>query len=161
MTTTNQRPGSSSALSAGTPAPDFTLASAPDRTSTLSQLGSPAVLIFYPGDWSPVCSDELSMFQAASGLFAKHDAQLLGISVDSAWSHIAFEADRGIGFPLLADFHPKGRVARDYGVYRAQDGTAERALFVIDRSGAIAWSYVSPVEVNPGVDGALRAVEAL
>ncbi len=161
MTTRNQRPEPSSALSAGARAPDFTLASAPDQNVTLSQLGSPAVLIFYPGDWSPVCGDELSMFQAASGMFAGRHAQLLGISVDSAWSHAAFGADRGFGFPLLADFHPKGQVARDYGVYRYEDGTTERALFVVDRSGAVAWSYVSPVDVNPGVDGALRAVEAL
>jgi alkyl hydroperoxide reductase subunit AhpC len=86
---------------------------------------------------------------------------LIGISVDSAWSHIAFKADRKLEFPLLADFHPKGQVARSYGVYRAGDGTTERALFVLDAQHVITWSYVSPVGVSPGVDGALRAVEAL
>jgi peroxiredoxin len=148
-------------LQPGTPAPDFSLAATPDQRVTLSELHGPVVLIFYPADWSPVCGDELSMFEAAAGLFAADGAQLIGISVDSAWSHIAFKADRKLEFPLLADFHPKGQVARSYGVYRAGDGTTERALFVLDAQHVITWSYVSPVGVSPGVDGALRAVEAL
>jgi peroxiredoxin len=148
-------------LQAGALAPDFTLSATPDQKLTLSELQSPAVLIFYPADWSPVCGDELSMYQAATRLFAQHDAQLIGISVDSAWSHIAFKESRNLGYALLSDFHPKGEVARRYGVYRAHEGTTERAPFVIDRTRNITWSHVSLVSVSPGVDGALRAVEAL
>ena len=93
--------------------------------------------------------------------FKQFDAELLGISVDGPWCHIAFAHDRKLRFPLLADFEPKGKVAKMYGAYRAEDGTSERALFVIDASGVIRWSYRSPVGVNPGADGILRALETL
>jgi peroxiredoxin len=149
------------ALSPGTPAPDFTLLATPDQSLSLSEFDGPVVLIFYPADWSPVCGDELAMFQAASKLFQTRGAQLLGISVDGAWSHNAFRADHKIEFPLLADFQPKGATARAYDVYDEKDGICERALFVIDRDKKVAWSYVSPVGVSPGADGALSAVEAL
>jgi peroxiredoxin len=148
-------------LTPGTPAPDFTLSAAPDKTITLSEIDSPVVLIFYPADWSPVCGDELSIFEAAGQLFEKHGAQLLGISVDGVWCHSAFTADRKLKFPLLADFNPKGQTAASYGVYREDDGISERALFVLDRAHNITWSHLSPIGVNPGADGALRAVEAL
>jgi peroxiredoxin len=93
--------------------------------------------------------------------FQKHRARLLGISVDGVWCHIAFARDRKLRFPLLADFHPKGQVSRQYGAYREQDGFSERALFVLDGQGVIRWSYVSPVGVNPGADGILRALESI
>jgi len=93
--------------------------------------------------------------------FQKFNAELLGISVDGVWSHLAFAKDRNLHFPLLADFEPKGKVARTYHVYRARDGTSERALYVIDADGIVRWSYVSPVGVNPGADGILRALENL
>jgi len=93
--------------------------------------------------------------------FGKLGAELLGISVDGAWCHTAFSRDRKLHFPLLADFEPKGAVARLFGVYREGDGTSERALFVIDADGVIHWSYVSPVGVNPGADGILSALEEL
>lgn len=108
-----------------------------------------------------MCGDEFAIFEAASQLFQERGAQLLGISVDGVWCHQAFRADHKIEFPLLSDFHPKGEVARAYGVYRDEDGVTERALFVIDRDRKIAWSYVSPIGVNPGADGALKAVELL
>lgn len=149
------------ALPPGSAAPDFSLLAAPDQPVSLSELEGPVVLIFYPADWSPVCSDELSMFESAHGLFADRDAQLLGIAVDSVWSHLAFKADRNLSFPLLADFHPKGDVARSYGVYRDEEGVTERALFVLDAEHNVAWSHVSPIGISPGVDGALKAVEAL
>ena len=85
----------------------------------------------------------------------------IGISVDGIWCHLAFANDRHLHFPLLADFEPKGDVARRYGVYRAHEGTSERALFVIDADGIIRWSYVSPIGVNPGADGILRALEGM
>jgi peroxiredoxin len=149
------------ALQAGVVAPQFDLLATPDQRVTLSEFDRPVVLIFYPADWSPVCSDELSVFSAASKLFRARDAQLLGISVDGPWCHQAFKEQRKVAFPLLADCNPQGEVAREYGVYRNDDGTSERALFVIDRDGKIAWSEVSPVGINPGADGALQAVEAL
>jgi peroxiredoxin len=149
------------ALSSGTPAPDFTLLATPDQSLSLSEIDGPAVLIFYPADWSPVCGDELTMFETASKLFTQHNAQLIGISVDGAWSHTAFREQHKIEFPLLADFNPKGAIAKAYGVFDEKSGTCERALFVIDKDKNIAWSYVSPVGVSPGADGALSAVEAL
>jgi peroxiredoxin len=149
------------ALAPGDTAPDFTLLTTPDQKISLSEFDEPVVLIFYPADWSPVCGDELTMFEAASRLFQERGAQLLGISVDGVWSHQAFRADHKIEFPLLSDFEPKGEVARAYGVYRESEGVCDRALFVIDRNRTVAWSYVSPIGVNPGADGALRAVEEL
>lgn len=149
-------------LEPGTLAPDFELQSTPSQTVGLSELrGSPVVLVFYPEDWSPVCSDQLGLYQELLPEFRKHDAELIGISVDSVWSHLAFAKDRNLRFPLLADFEPKGEVARLYQVYRASDGTSERALYVLDAEGIVRWSYVSPVGINPGADGILRALEGL
>lgn len=149
-------------LAAGTAAPDFSLHSTPDQLVSLSDfLGRPVVLAFYPADWSPVCGDQMALYNELLDEFARFDAELLGISVDGAWCHIAFAHERKLRFPLLADFEPKGQVARLYGAYREHDGTSERALFVIDADGVIRWSYCSPVGVNPGADGILRALEQL
>jgi peroxiredoxin len=149
-------------LPAGTPAPDFSLASGPDTELRLSDLrGHPVILVFYPADWSPVCGDELALFNELLPEFQRHDAELLGISVDGIWCHRAYADARHLRFPLLSDFEPKGAVSRAYNAYRAGDGFSERALFVIDRDGIIRWSYLSPVDVNPGADGVLAALEAL
>ena len=148
--------------SAGMAAPDFTLPSTPDQKVKLSEFrGRPVILAFYPADWSPVCGDQMALYNELRGEFARFNAWLLGISVDGVWSHAAFAMDRKLHFPLLADFEPKGEVARRYGVYRAEDGFSERALFVIDADGVVRWSYVSPVGVNPGADGILDALEKL
>jgi peroxiredoxin len=150
------------ALGAGERAPDFRLRSTPDQIVSLSDLrGRPVILAFYPADWSPVCGDQMSLYNEILPEFNKYDAVLLGISVDGSWCHAAFASNRKLHFPLLADFEPKGEVARAYGVYRAEDGECERALFVIDANGVIRWSYVSPVGINPGADGILAALEAL
>jgi peroxiredoxin len=149
-------------LPAGAKAPDFELPSTPDQKVALADFrGQPVILAFYPGDWSPVCSDQLALYQELLPEFQRFGAELLGISVDGIWSHLAFAQDRNLHFPLLADFEPKGEVARAYDAYRAGDGTTERALFVIDGDGVVRWSYVSPVGVNPGADGILRALESL
>ena len=165
MTTKQQpRPAghNSTALTAGTAAPDFTLKSTPDQEVSLSDFrGRPVVLAFYPADWSPVCGDQMALYNEMLSEFEALDAELLGISVDGAWCHSAFSRDRKLHFPLLADFEPKGEVARLYGVYRQGDGSAERALFVIDANGIIHWSFVSPVGVNPGAAGILSALEEL
>jgi peroxiredoxin len=149
-------------LGPGTPAPEFTLHVTPDQTLSLSELrGKPVILAFYPADWSPVCGDQMALYNEVLSEFHKYGAQLLGISVDGVWCHEAFAKDRHLHFPLLADFEPKGAVAQKYGVYRNADGISERALFVIDKNGTIAWSYVSPVAVNPGADGILQALDNL
>jgi peroxiredoxin len=149
-------------LPAGTPAPVFQLKSTPDQVVSLAELrGRPVILAFYPADWSPVCGDQMGLYNEILPEFQRLGAELIGISVDGVWCHIAFAHDRKLHFPLLADFEPKGEIAQQYGVYRAADGTSERALFVIDAEGIIRWSYVSPVGVNPGADGILIALEAL
>ena len=149
-------------LGPGTPAPEFTLHVTPDQNLSLSDLqGKPVILAFYPADWSPVCGDQMALYNEILSEFHKYGAQLLGISVDGVWCHEAFAKDRHLHFPLLADFEPKGAVAQKYGVYRNADGFTERALFVIDRNGIITWSYVSPVAVNPGADGILEALDNL
>src|SRR5882762_2127199 len=152
----------STALPAGATAPDFTLKSTPDQTVSLSDFrGRPVVLAFYPADWSPICGDQMGLYNEMLSEFQELSAELLGISVDGAWCHAAFCRDRKLHFPLLADFEPKGEVARLYGVYRQDEGCCERALFVIDAEGLIHWSYVSPVGVNPGAAGILSALEQL
>lgn len=151
-----------SALPPGTNAPDFTLRSTPDQWLNLGEFrGQPVVLAFYPADWSPVCGDQMTLYNEMLKEFHDLGAELLGISVDGAWCHAAFSRDRKLHFPLLADFEPKGDVARRYGVYRDKDGVSERALFVIDSNGQVHWSYVSPIGVNPGADGILSALEEL
>ncbi len=129
---------------------------------SLSKLcGRPVILAFYPADWSPVCGDQMALYNEVLPAFREHNAMLLGISVDGVWCHVAFAEARKLHFPLLADFEPKGEVAKLYGAYRHGDGFCERALFVIDGEGVIRWSYVSPVGVNPGADGILEALEDL
>jgi len=151
-----------SALAAGSPAPDFTLPSTPDQKLSLSDFrGSPVILAFYPADWSPVCGDQMALYNEVLPEFRRYGAYLLGISVDGPWCHSAFREHRNLHFSLLADFEPKGEVARKYGVYRKGEGVSERALFVIDGNGVISWSYVSPIAVNPGADGILNALENL
>ena len=150
------------ALPAGTPAPDFGLHSTPDQMVKLSEFrGQPVVLAFYPADWSPVCGDQMALYNEMLSEFQNLGAELIGISVDGSWCHAAFSQNHKLHFPLLADFEPKGAVAKLYGVYRQGEGTSERALFVIDAEGVIHWSYVSPVGVNPGADGILSALEEL
>lgn len=159
-----KEPGSypASVRSSGTDAPEFELNSTPDQKVDLSHFrGRPVVLVFYPADWSPVCGDQLALYNEILPEFNRHAAQLLGISVDGVWCHTAYAQSRKLHFPLLADFEPKGEIARRYGVYREQDGVCERALFVIDANGVIRWSYVSPLGINPGADGILSALEGL
>jgi peroxiredoxin len=119
------------------------------------------ILAFYPADWSPVCSDQMVLYNELLSEFHRFNAALLGISVDGVWCHLAFSKDRKLRFPLLSDFEPKGAVARAYGAYNEQEGVCERALFVLDAEGTICWSYLSPLGVNPGADGILTALESL
>jgi peroxiredoxin len=152
----------SSALQPGTQAPDFTLHTTPDQAISLSNFrGQPVIIAFYPADWSPVCGDQMTLYNEVLPEFRRYNAEIMGISVDGVWCHAAFAQSRNLHFPLLSDFEPKGDIARTYGVYRLLDGTSERALFVLDEEGTIRWSYVSPIGVNPGADGILNALEGL
>lgn len=149
-------------LQKGTPAPDFELNSTPDQKLKLSDLkGRRVILAFYPADWSPVCSDQMGLYNETLNFFHKYNAQILGISVDSKWCHLAFAKHRNLHFPLLADFEPKGKVSKEYGAYNEKEGTSLRALFVLDENGTIQWSYLSPEGINPGADGILNALEEL
>lgn len=149
-------------LRVGDRAPGFCLKATPDQYVGLEDFaGQPVVLLFYPADWSPVCSSELDLFNEALPEIQDHNAVLLGISVDSVWSHVTLARDKKIDFPLLADFEPKGEVSRAYGVYQDHEGVCSRALFLIDGHGIIRWAHLSPSGVNPGVDGVLDALEDL
>jgi peroxiredoxin len=129
-------------IPAGTPAPDFALKATPDRVIRLSELrGRPVILVFYPADWSPVCGDQVALYNEILPEFREYGAELLGISVDGVWCHAAFATDRKLHFPLLSDFEPKGAVSRLYGAYREEDGTSERALFVLDADGLNAFRH--------------------
>lgn len=149
-------------LPPGAVAPAFALPDGEGQVHTLEMYrGQPLILAFYPGDWSPVCTDQLALYNEALPIFDEYQAQLLGVSVDSRHSHRAFTEQRNLKFPLLADFEPKGAVSRQYGAYDSEKGTSQRALFVIDAQGVIRWSYQAPRNVNPGADGILRALEDL
>ncbi len=149
-------------LAPGTEAPDFRLRATPDQWIELADFrGAPLILAFYPADWSPVCGDQMALYNEVLPVFRSHGAQLVGISVDGAWSHAAFSAARNLHFPLLADFEPKGAVATAYGCYHTGEGTSGRALYVIDAGGTIRWSHLSPDGVNPGANGILDALESL
>ena len=158
----DRQPAQPQILAAGTPAPDFALESAPGKTTRLSDLrGRPVILAFYPADWSPVCGDQMALYNEILPEFREYGAELLGISVDGPWCHAAFARDRKLHFPLLSDFEPKGAVSRLYGAYEDEGGVSARALFVLDGDGVIRWSYRSPAEQNPGADGILSALEQI
>jgi peroxiredoxin len=148
-------------LEPGDAAPAFTLHDGGGKPVSLADFrGRRVVLVFYPFDWSPVCGDQLALYNELLDDIGALNAQLLAISVDSTYCHAAFARDRRYRFPLLADFEPKGQVARAYGAYESHEGCAERALFVVDAAGVIRWSYLSPMDVNPGADGILKALES-
>jgi peroxiredoxin len=150
------------ALEAGTPAPEFRLKATPDQWVGLEDFrGKALIMAFYPADWSPICTDQMSLYNEILPMFHEYGAEIVGISVDSAWCHAAFAQHRKLHFPLLADFEPKGEVAKRYGAYEYKEGVARRALFVLDAEGVIRWSYVSPMGVNPGAEGILAALEQM
>jgi peroxiredoxin len=160
--TQSQQQSQTTALQPGITAPDFTLRTTPDQSISLSQFrGNPVILVFYPADFSPVCGDEMTLFNELLPEFQRLNAEVIGISVDGVWCHLAFSKEKNLKIPLLTDFEPKGEVAKKYGVYRKKDGIAERALFLLDKDGIIRYSYVSPIGVNPGADGVLKALESI
>jgi peroxiredoxin len=143
----------------GSAAPDFAL---PDQDGNIVKLedlrGQTSVLVFYPMDWSPVCTDQLNVYQEVLGDLDAQGARLYGVSVDSAFSHKAFQASLGLSFPLLADFHPKGEVSKAYGAYIEGAGISNRCLVLVE-DGEVKWSYAAP---NPGeIPGANLIFDAL
>src|SRR5258706_14635514 len=130
-------------LNKGTLAPDFELFATPDQRLSLSDLeGKRVIIAFYPADWSPVCGDQMAFYNEVLALFKKFNAQLIGISVDSKWCHMAFTENRNLNFPLLADFEPKGAISKLYGAFNEKTGECKRSLFVIDEKRIIRWSYL-------------------
>jgi protein-disulfide isomerase len=149
-------------LKVGSKAPGFALNTAPGESLRLGDLsGKPVVLAFYPADWSPVCGDQLGLYNEALHKLEELDAQLIGISVDSEWCHKAYRETRQLRFPLLADFEPKGKISKLYNSYNDKRGASARTLYVIDAEGIICWNYSSPEDVNPGMSGFLQALRQL
>lgn len=147
-------------LPIGTLAPRFELHASPDQRLNLEDLrGRKVILAFYPADWSPVCGSQMNLYNEMEEYFTRFNAQLLGISVDSRWCHAAYREQNEFYFPLLADFEPKGEVSKLYEAYDETTGECRRALYVIDEAGTIIWSYLSPIDENPGADGILRVLE--
>ncbi len=137
----------------GEPAPDFTLPDQDGNEVSLEGLkGQTSVLVFYPGDFSRVCTDQWSVYQEVLGELEARGARLYGISVDSAFCHKAFRDHVGTTIPLLADFHPKGEVSRRFGVYVDSHGVSARALVMIGPDGRVTWSYKSPPLEIPGAN---------
>jgi peroxiredoxin len=149
-------------LSINTEAPDFLLYATPDQKVSLTEFrGKRVILAFYPADWSPVCGDQMALYNETLSFFRKHNAEVIGISVDGKWCHQAFIENRKLRFPLVSDFEPKGAVAKTYQVYDEVEGTSQRALYIIDEHGIIRWNYLSPSGINPGADGILEALEEM
>jgi peroxiredoxin len=150
-------------LPAGMRAPELDGPATPDgqRVCLADLKGSPVLLVFYPGDFTPVCTGELGLFNELLPDLEDFGAKVFAVSCDALWSHVAYSEQMGSRIPLVSDFHPKGAISRRYDVYRNDVGTSERALFVIDADGVIFWSHVSPIEVSPGADGVLDALERL
>jgi peroxiredoxin len=137
----------------GAQAPDFTLPDQDGNKVSLADFGGQTVvLVFYPADFSPVCTDQLSVYQEVLDEFEERGAKLVGISVDGVFCHRAFRDHMGLGMPLLADFHPKGEVARGYGVWSEEYGVSSRALVMVGPEGAVEWSYMSPPLEVPGAN---------
>ncbi len=149
-------------IEAGTPAPDFALPDQDGNEVTLESLrGKRVVLVFYPSDFSPVCTDQLNVYQEVLGELRERGVELYGVSVDSAWTHRAFRQHLGVDMPLLADFHPKGEVAKAYGVWAESHGVAKRALVMIGPDGTVEWAHKSPSPLEiPGANLIFDALEA-
>jgi peroxiredoxin len=148
-------------IAPGEKAPDFSLPDQDGNTVSLADLrGQTSVLVFYPMDWSPVCTDQLNVYQEVLGDLEKQGAKMYGVSVDSAFSHKAFQDHLGITIPLLADFHPKGEVSQAYGVYIGERGHNQRALVMIGPDGDVVWSHQSPTPLEiPGANLIFDALE--
>jgi mycoredoxin-dependent peroxiredoxin len=149
--------------SVGSPAPDFTLKDQNQKDVSLNSFrgNKRVVIVFYPLDWSPVCTNEHACLVNDMKRFDQLDAQVLGLSVDSVWSHKAYAEKMGIHYPLLADFQPRGAVAEKYGVFLADKGITGRAISIVDRDGKLAWHKNYDIPVVPGLDEVAKALESV
>jgi peroxiredoxin len=150
-------------MTVGEPAPEFSLKDQSQKEVKLSDFRGRkrVVLMFYPLDWSPVCTNEHACFVNEMKQFEQLDAQVLGLSVDSVWSHKAYAEKMGIQYPLLADFHPRGAVAARYGVYLADKGITGRAISIIDREGKLAWHKNYDIPVVPDLQEVASALSGV
>jgi peroxiredoxin len=150
-------------IAAGEPAPEFTLRNQDGEKVSLSDYrGRKLLLVFYPQDFSPVCSDQLSVYQEVKPQIAEKGVEMVGISIDHPWAHRAFQEKLGIDTTLLSDFEPKGEVARAYGAYMEQFGHANRSLVLIDEEGAVEWVHESPTPLEiPGANVIFDALQAV
>ena len=148
-------------LAVGQEAPEFTLKDQSQKEVKLSDFAGKknVVLVFYPLDWSPVCTKEHVCIVNGMKPFEALDAQVLGVSVDSAWSHNAYAEKMGIKYPLLADFHPKGAMSEKYGVYLPEKGITGRAIFIVDKTGKVAWAKNYDIPVVPDINEVAAALE--
>ncbi len=148
-------------IAAGAEAPDFSLSDQDGNTVSLSDLrGQTSVLVFYPMDWSPTCTDQLNVYQEVVADLDEQGAKLYGVSVDSAFSHKAFQQSLGVSIPLLADFHPKGEVARKYGAFIEERGHNNRSLVMIGPDLKVVWSHAAPTPLEiPGANLIFDALE--
>ena len=147
----------------GSPAPDFSLPNHEGKEVSLADFrGRKVMLVFYPLDFSPVCTDQLSLYQEVLGQIEELGASLVGISVDSTWAHRAFREKLGITIPLLADFEPKGAVTRSYGAFLDEVGHGNRSLVLVDEEGVVAWVHESPTPLEiPGANLIFDALSAV
>jgi peroxiredoxin len=155
--------GGKMAITVGQSAPDFTLKDQSQKEVKLSDRAGKknVVLVFYPLDWSPVCTNEHSCFVNDMKSFEQLDAEVLGVSVDSVWSHKAYAEKMGIKYPLLADFQPRGAVAEKYGVYLPDKGISGRAIAIISKAGKVAWFKNYDIPVVPDLKEVARALESV
>jgi mycoredoxin-dependent peroxiredoxin len=147
----------------GSPAPEFSLKDQDQKEVKLGDYKGKkrVVLVFYPLDWSPVCTKEHACFVNGMKQFEQLDAQVLGLSVDSVWSHKAYAEKMGIHYPLLADFHPRGAVAAKYGAYLDDKGITGRAIYIIDREGKLAWQKNYDIPVVPDINEVSTALASV
>ena len=150
-------------IAVGQPAPDFVLKDHNQQEVKLSDFKGKknVVLVWYPLDWSPVCTNEHACFVNDLSQFEKLNAQVLGLSVDSTWSHKAFAEKLGVAYPLLADFHPRGAVADQFGVYHANKGITGRAIAIIDKAGKVAWFKNYEFTTVPDIQEVAQALALL
>jgi mycoredoxin-dependent peroxiredoxin len=141
-------------LAVGLKAPEFALKDQSQKEVKLSDFAGKknVVLVFYPLDWSPTCSNEHACLVNGMKQFETLDAEVLGVSVDSVWSHKAYAEKMGIKYSLLADFHPKGAMSEEYGVYLGEKGITGRAIFIVDKSGKVAWAKNYDIPVVPDIN---------
>src|SRR5690349_17958339 len=148
------------AIAVGQAAPDFTLKDQNQKDVKLSEFrGKNVVIVFYPLDWSPVCTNEHACFVNDLKQFEKLNAQVLGVSVDSVWSHKAYAEKMGIKYPLLADFQPRGAAAEKYGVFLADKGITGRAIVIVNKEGKVAWAKNYEIPVVPDVKEVASALQ--